>query len=281
MPLTQNKLSGDSSVSNQEEQMPGIKQRLIGTLPGRTAMRLRDKLEYFRTPNVALGTVVNDQLAEHLLTRFCRPQRTFLDVGVHIGSVIAEVRRNCPQSTVIGFEAIPEKVEWLRKKFPDVQFHGYALSDSEGEVSFFVDPAQSGFSSLDGSRDSVREIKVPMRTLDSLIDHDDVDVIKIDVEGAELGVLLGANNLVAKSRPIIMFESGPQTVLGYTKERMFQWFAERNYGIFAPMRVANTGGAMELCTFLYSHEYPRITSNYFALPMEKSEEIRARAKTLG
>jgi FkbM family methyltransferase len=261
-------------------QMPGLKQMLVGTVIGRTAAHLRDRLEFFRTPTVALGTIVNDQLAGHLLTRLCRPGRTFLDIGSHIGSVIAEVRRNCPDAIVIGFEAIPEKVQWLRKKFPGHEIHGCALADIEGETSFFIDLLESGYSSLDSSRASTREIKVEMKRLDDLVDRDDVDVIKIDVEGAELGVLLGADALIAKSRPIIMFESGPQSVLGYTKERMFAWFAERNYGIFAPVRVANTGGAMDLNTFLFSHEYPRITSNYFALPMEKSDEIRARARLL-
>jgi hypothetical protein len=77
--------------------------------------------------------------------------------------------------------------------------------------------------------------------LDGLISSNEIDIIKIDVEGAELGVVRGSENLVARSRPLVMFESGPPTEdeLGHTKEAMWFWWEARNYGIFLPNRVAH------------------------------------------
>jgi hypothetical protein len=37
---------------------------------------------------------------------------------------------------------------------------------------------------------------------------------------------------------------------------------------------------MTLDAFLDSHEYPRRTTNYFALPVERVAEIRAQARTV-
>ncbi len=256
-----------------------IKQKLVGTAVGRLLSSGRNFIDILKTPRVALGTIVNDQLASTLIVRLCRPGETFVDVGAHIGSVIAEVKHECPSANIIAFEAIPEKVASLRRKFPDIRIHSCALAETEGKASFYVDLDSSGYSSLDGGRANRREISVSKNRLDNLIAH--ADLIKIDVEGAELGVLRGSEKTVDRCRPIIMFESGPSDVLGYTKEQMFDWFDSRNYGLFAPNRIANTGGPLSLWGFIDSHEYPRRTTNYFAIPMEQFGEVRSRAKALG
>lgn len=257
-----------------------LKRALVGTAIGRLATSVRNFVEVVRTPRLALGTVVNDQLACTLMARLCQEGETFVDVGAHIGSVIAEVKYRCPNARIIAFEAIPEKAVNLRRKFPGVTVHSCALADAEGKATFYVDEKQSGYSSLATRGDSGKAITVDLKSLDSVLGEMDVHIIKIDVEGAELGVLRGAEQLVERCQPTIMFESGPTDVLGYTKDKMFQWFDDRNYGLFAPNRIAHTGGPMTLDGFLDSHEYPRRTTNYFALPMNRFEEIRHRAQQL-
>jgi FkbM family methyltransferase len=255
-----------------------IKRRLVGTGPGRLLAKARDFAELIQTPRVALGTVVNDQLASSLVTRLLGPGRAFVDVGAHIGWVSAEVIRHCEPSQIIMFEAIPSKAEWLRKKFPSAEVNCVALSDAAGTVSFFVDEENSGYSSLSGERLGMSEIKVRSARLDDMVDRSDVDLIKIDVEGAELGVLRGGEKIINRCRPLLMFESGPQDHLGYTKEAMFAWLSSHDYQIFAPNRLAHTGGAMDLHAYLDSHEYPRRTTNYFAMHSSREKEWRDRAK---
>jgi FkbM family methyltransferase len=50
------------------------------------------------------------------------------------------------------------------------------------------------------------EMPVHMQTLDSL-GLVDVGFLKIDVEGHELAVLRGANETIAKNRPVVFMES--------------------------------------------------------------------------
>lgn len=255
-----------------------LKKRLVGTRLGRIAVHTRNLIEILRTPRVALGTVVNDQLASTLMARLCREGETFVDVGAHIGSVIAEVKFHCPKARIVAFEAMPDKAASLARKFPGAIVHSCALADDEGQTVFYIDLKESGYSSLVRRHGESREITVDKKKLDTVLAGSEVHVMKIDVEGAELGVLRGADKLITRCQPIIMFESGPGDVLGYTKEQIFKWFADHHYGLHAPNRVAHTGGPMTLHGFLDSHEYPRRTTNYFAIPVDRFQEIRARAQ---
>ncbi len=242
--------------------------------------RTRDAVELVRTPLAEMGTVTNDLIARRLVTRLCAEGRMFVDVGAHIGAVLSEVARHGQASRIAAFEAMPDKAAHLKRRFPGVEVHACAVSDAEGEATFYIDMASSGYSSLAPREAPAREIRVPVCTLDALLADADVDVMKIDVEGAELAVLRGAARLVDRCRPVIMFESAPGSVLGHTKEQMFEWFAARGYGILAPNRVAHTAPPMSLEAFLDSHEYPRRTTDFFAIPRERIEEIRAKARRI-
>lgn len=259
-----------------------LKRMLAGTGLGNTAVRMRDRLELVKAAaggSAELGDQCNNAIASRLVIGLRRPGRTFIDVGAHIGSVLGEVARTS-SGRVIAFEAIPAKAAHLTRKFPDVVVHNFALLDREGETRFFIDNARSGYSSLSQRTGDVTEIVVPVTRMDALIAEDDVDVIKIDVEGAELGVLRGAEAVVARCRPVILFESGPGNVMGYTKEQLWQWFDERGYLVYFPDRVSRAARAATLEVFIDSHEYPRRSMNYFAIPAERMDEVSARARTL-
>jgi hypothetical protein len=149
------------------------------------------------------------------------------------------------------------------------------VGEAEGDISFWVVPAASGYSSLIRSADSVA-ITVPLRRLDELVTGP-VGIIKIDVEGAELGVLRGAERLIANTRPVIMFESGPGEAM-YSKASLWGWLAERRYEVFVPDRVAHNGPALTCDGFAESHHYPRRTTNYFAIPAERRDAVRTQAR---
>jgi FkbM family methyltransferase len=201
-----------------------MKQLLLGTALGRTAISLRESLDVvksalFHPENV--GMLSNDLLAAKLVTILCKSNKVFIDLGAHIGSIVSEVAHNDPSISIVAVVAIPDKVANLRRKFPRIEIHSCALGESVGEVPFFVHRKRSGYSSLrkpsDSDRSDVIEIKVPLRRLDDLISSDLVDVIKIDVEGAELGVLRGSTRLIGSSRPTILFESAPGTGDGLSR----------------------------------------------------------------
>ena len=266
-----------------------MKQTLLVGPFGGSAMYLRDKFDILRAAYFSpeqVGTIANDQLATRLITRLCTPRRTFIDVGAHIGSVISAVRRHDPSIRIVAIEAMPDKAQRLRRRFPSVDTHACAVGESTGEVSFFVNSKHSGYSSLGKPANvadkSISEIRVRIEKLDDLVAPKDVDAIKIDVEGAELGVLRGGINVLRKCRPIVMFESAPQTAdgLGYTKEAMHGFLTENDFSVIVPNRVAHDGDGLSSIGFIESHWYPRRATNYFAVPFERRVEFRDRSRSI-
>lgn len=257
-----------------------FRQALLGSVLGRAAVRLRDGYELLTAGPERIGTVANDQLAIRLLVRLVERGGTFVDVGAHIGSVIAAVEHHRPDARIVAVEAIPEKAVRLARKFSNVRVEACALADREGKAAFFVDLDRPGYSSLAGGGERLREIEVPLRTLDGLMAGSSADVIKIDVEGAELGVLRGATALIARSRPTILFESGPGEVHGYGKADLWGFFEQAGYVVLVPNRLAHGAPGLSLEAFLDSHGYPRRTTNYFAVALERREAVRNRARRI-
>jgi FkbM family methyltransferase len=267
-----------------------MKQKLLGTAFGRLVMKMRDRIEILKTAlfrEESAGTITNDWMATFLVTRLCQPGKSFIDVGAHIGSIIAEVSHFDSTIKIIAVEAMPDKALALRSKFPFLELHECAVGEKNGgEITFYVNTKKSGYSSLgkpsEGSKSNTIEIMVSIKKLDSLVTSDDVDVIKIDVEGAELGVLRGSENIISNCRPVIMFESGPpeNDGLGYTKDDMWRFFNKSGYEIFVPNRVAHNGPGLTMEGFSESHIYPRRTTNYFAVPMERRIETRDLARNI-
>ncbi|MDB2704942.1 FkbM family methyltransferase [Pseudomonadota bacterium] len=262
-----------------------IKQALLGTIFGSISLAARDKLTLIRsaiTANEGTGSLINDQLAGRLVSSLCQSDKIFLDVGAHIGSVISETIKRSKPLKIIAIEAMPDKVAKLRRKFPTVELHEYAVTDKEGEVDFFVNTKQSGYSSLSNpkSKDNIKKIVVQTNLIDNLITSINIDVIKIDIEGAELGALRGATQLIKESQPVIMFESGPEESLGFTKSKMWNFLNDFDYEIFIPCRIAHNGKGLTHDGFIESHVWPRRTTNYFAIPKSRREEIRVKAAKL-
>lgn len=256
-----------------------IKELFVGTGFDSALLRFRSKLDILISAwgrSLSIGTLMNDNLSTYLVVRLCDSDKAFIDIGAHIGSIISEAKRCSSPSKVIAVEAMPDKVAKLKAKFPDVDILSCALSDKVGEASFYVNDKLSGYSSLN-KIGNTREINVEMNTLDNLVDRDDIDVIKIDIEGAELGALRGSTKLIERCKPVIMFESGPGEVLGYTKEAMWQFFKSQGYQLFIPNRLPHSAKGLSLEAFIDSHQYPRRTTNYFAVHESRVDEIKAKA----
>jgi FkbM family methyltransferase len=125
-----------------------------------------------------------------------------IDVGCHTGEILTEILKIAPSGTHYCFEPLPSFYQALLNRFQNlknVNFSNFALSDSERETSFiFVEsnPGFSGFQKRRFFRDNLEceentiEITVKTQLLDNLIPQSQtIDLIKIDVEGAEDKVL--------------------------------------------------------------------------------------------
>lgn len=134
-----------------------------------------------------------------------------VDVGTHAGDVLQAMIEANPKGRHVGFEPIPNLADQLRQRFPNLKIHQVALSNRKGFRDFqWVRncPGYSGLRVIDYPYEpQIETIRVAVNTLDNLIQHQ-VDLIKIDVEGAELGVLEGAVETLRASQPVVVFEHG-------------------------------------------------------------------------
>lgn len=260
-----------------------FKQHILASPVGGLATDVRSRFELIRAffgSAEGLGTAANDYISSVLIVRISAPNRAFIDVGAHLGSVLSNVKRHVSSARIIAIEAIPDKARFLRNTYPGIEVHSCALGAEEAQVAFYIDLQRSGFSSLDPTRSiQCKRINVQMKRLDQIVDATDVDTIKIDVEGAELGVLAGATALLDRCQPLIMFESGAQPD-DELPNRMWNFFRARDYVILLPDRLAHLGPGLCQEGFAESHHYPRRTTNYFAVPQSRREEFRQRARRI-
>lgn len=149
-----------------------------------------------------------------LATTLARDAHT-VDVGAHSGAVLREIVRIAPAGRHIAYEPIPELSAQLASEFPTVTVRTAALSDQTGTASFVLVDSAPEFSGLrerayHGQAD-VRKHEITVRTerLDDVLPKGFApDLIKIDVEGAEMLVLRGAEQTIRRFRPRIVFEHG-------------------------------------------------------------------------
>jgi FkbM family methyltransferase len=264
------------------------KRLLLRSSLGVRIKNVRDHLDLLQSSRrhfEEVGSIANDNLCRKLMTQVVKADHTFLDIGSHIGSVIADVHRYCPTVAVVAFEAMPDKAKRLRSNFPGVRVEQFAIGNFTGDVDFHVNATLSGCSSMSTrgmrSDDDLHTITVAIKRLDEFGLPDDIDTVKIDVEGAEQGVVEGGQQMFATQRPIVYFESGPGDIpeLGFTKSGLWSSFDQLGYTVHVPHRVAHADKGLTLEMFLDSHEYPRRTTNYIAIPTERRNEYRQRVRS--
>jgi FkbM family methyltransferase len=152
------------------------------------------------------------------------------DVGAHFGfHTLGFASIVGPSGRVVGFEPNPSNRERLGRNLERngdlasrVAVLPCALSDRNGQSPLFlsrnIESGASSMSFLDGTTPSVDpatvgawdKVVVAVRTADAVLrDHTAAapHVIKIDVEGAELLVLRGAEEIMRTTRPTVIVES--------------------------------------------------------------------------
>lgn len=118
------------------------------------------------------------------------------DCGSNVGMGISFFKHLFPKAKIIAFEANPLVFSLLEKNveqhhLEDVHLHQIALYDHDTEISFFLGKnSESLMGSIYSDRGGKDEVLVKAKRLSSFLrETPDVDLIKIDVEGAEWEIL--------------------------------------------------------------------------------------------
>jgi FkbM family methyltransferase len=148
-----------------------------------------------------------------LLAAVLAPNSNCIDVGASVGDVLAEIIRVSPLGHHLAFEPIPFHARSLAERFPRVKVHELALADHAGRENFVHVCSRSAFSGLRErkypGRQRLEQIEADVARLDDVVPADNVPaLIKIDVEGGELGVLRGGLSTMLRHRPLVVFEHG-------------------------------------------------------------------------
>lgn len=138
--------------------------------------------------------------------------RHVIDVGANRGQFLTWASVRFPSARFDCFEPIPSSVRKLRQVSPEgrtVEIHGFALGEHRGSERLFVTASDDSSSLLEptllqtsefpGSR-VVEEIQVEIVRLDQMLDAESINrpaLLKIDVQGAELQVLRGAEGCLS------------------------------------------------------------------------------------
>lgn len=191
------------------------------------------------------GSYSGDQLK--LLETLLHPDAVFVDVGANQGefSVMAASRA----SRVISFEPVDEYRRRLEDNialngFRNVHIMPFALGDVEKDLPIYDAPGMftdgtrhEGLPTLYASekRPNVRET-VRVRRLDDVLAElavNRVDVMKLDIEGAEWSALRGAEKTLARFRPVLILEIARETCqsAGYEAEDFARWIISQGYKI--------------------------------------------------
>ena len=164
---------------------------------------------------------------------------TVVDVGASIGYyTLLAAKRVGNDGSVYAFEPHPPSFERLIENvklndWKNVQAFNFAISDKKGEKKLYV--FKSGRAS--GSGFALRNDSVPI-TVKTMPLEDavktDIDLVKMDIEGAEVEVLKGMERTLAKGKVKIICEVHPKhiSLLGHDVSEITELLKKHSYKIY-------------------------------------------------
>jgi len=189
-------------------------------------VELKNGLRFSWNPEdvrTAISCLVNDGVYEtqemEILKKFATGNSTIFDIGANVGwySLNLALLLKGTLGKIYSFEPVPDTFMQLQKNINHncMSAHVYpfniALGDREGDETLYLSEFNGSVaaSSRKLFEDSTMEAHCSITTLDSFVasqDIESIDIIKCDVEGAELSVLRGGKETIAQYKPAILLE---------------------------------------------------------------------------
>ncbi len=163
--------------------------------------------------------------------QYCKKQGkrmlTAIDVGGHVGLWSMHLVKEFQK--VHAFEPIEEHRECFFKNVQSplpfaCELHDEALGKRRGKITLLWEDDNTGHTHIDGNGNKEADICL----LDDF-EFDDVDFIKIDVEGYELFVLEGAEKTIEKYWPVVCIEQKDHGYFVKDRYAALKWLKKKGY----------------------------------------------------
>ena len=162
------------------------------------------------------GNRIHERAVTEMLIETLKGAKCFVDVGTNLGWYTCLASKHMSSGVVYGFEMDDLNFTVLKKNLAlngcgNALVQNVAVSDSPGTVSYRRQNnrprANFHLEATTSDEDSFGIISVKSISLDNFFDSQEnlPDVIKIDVEGAEMNVLKGMSQLLRDCRLILFF----------------------------------------------------------------------------
>jgi FkbM family methyltransferase len=173
--------------------------------------------------------------------KYLKSGDTFVDCGASFGyfSALAGVLVG-PEGSVISFEPGPQNQSLLLLNLTangilTGEVHQVALSDNVGIYRYGGTGANGAISPFDGDPNHLGTYDlVRSTTLDNVIGSRKIDMMKVDVEGAEGRVFRGSEQTLKRCAPVLVFEFSPPSLAvtsGMGGDELLQFLGALNYSI--------------------------------------------------
>ena len=188
---------------------------------GPVLLKLSDFRMYVRLDDWAIGAriALKRRYEPHVtavMRPLLRPGMVMVDIGANVGYyTLMAASRVGPTGKVIAFEPLDDNCALLSmslkvNRFQNVTVHPLAVADFEGLVEFVIDDSNGGINIGDPPAGASL---VQAVTLDAfLADERRVDIVKMDIEGAEGRALKGMRALLRRHRPLLFSEFTPSAL---------------------------------------------------------------------
>ncbi len=224
-----------------------------------------------------------DEPVQRAFLDHVEPGMRVLDLGSHIG--LFSLAAASLGASVVAVDAVALHVRQLRlaaerSALPVTALQGVAAARPgvaqfvESSIHSHVHTPESAKFETPDQRDRI--VEVPALVVDAAVaaaGWDGVDVVKMDIEGTELGALAGMTAL-ARSRPVFVFECNGTmlSIYGATTRRLRGWFTRRGYRLWM---VDHLRPGVLVPADAHSVQ-PECVVDYLALPDERTPPARWR-----
>jgi FkbM family methyltransferase len=184
------------------------------------------------TREVLLGLYENQKI--NLFKRILKPNMTIIDVGAHRGYFsFISAKLIHDKGKIYAIEPDPENYSWLKKglsvnNYKIIEPIQLAFSNKSGFLKLFKGDKSGHHSLTEDMGYGSTSIKV--QRLDDFINENNiekVDLIKIDVEGADIEVIEGAEKILNQENLKIIMD-----IHHIDREKLFNIFIKNNYSIY-------------------------------------------------